>query len=281
MSDDIRQQSRVRWTATAGGWGRRADQLRRATMPVSSWMVDAVGPQPGDTLLELAAGPGDTGFLAAELVKPGGELICSDFVPEMLTVAQGRAKALGLANVRFKQIDAETSIDIAAASIDGVLCRWGYMLMADPVTALAQTRRVLKPGGRLALAAWTGPDENLWSALPARELISRGLEERPDPDAPGQFAWAREGVIAERLEEGGFVDYEVAAVDFTVSYASLDDWWASSQDMSMRFADATATLDEATRAEVRAALGEAARPFTDGDGAIAIPARTWTAVATA
>jgi len=281
MSDDVRQQSRVRWTATAQGWGKRADQLRRATMPVSSWMVDAVGPQPGDTLLELAAGPGDTGFLAAELILPGGTLICSDFVPEMLTVAQDRARALGLDNVRFKQIDAETGIDIEAASIDGVLCRWGYMLMADPVTALAQTRRVLKPGARLALAAWTGPDENPWSALPARELIRRGLEERPDPDAPGQFAWAPEGVIGERLEDAGFVDYEVAAVDFTVSYASLEDWWASTSDLSMRFADATRGMDEATRAEIQAALGEAAAPFMDGDGAIALPARTWTAAATA
>jgi SAM-dependent methyltransferase len=281
MSEDIRQQSRARWTATAKGWGARADQTRRATMPVATWMVDAIGPQPGDTLLELAAGPGDTGFLAAELIRPGGTLICSDFVPEMLNVAQERAKAQGLDNVRFKQIDAETGIDIEAASIDGVLCRWGYMLMADPVTALAQTRRVLKPGARLALAAWTAPDENLWSALPARELISRGLEERPDPNAPGQFAWAPEGVIGERLEEAGFVDYELAAIDFTVAYASVEDWWASTSDLSMRFADATRGMDEATKAEIQAALAEAAAPFTDGDGAIAIPARTWTAVATA
>jgi SAM-dependent methyltransferase len=279
--EDIRQLSRVRWTATAAGWGRRADQFRAATMPVATWMVDALGPQPGDTLLELAAGPGDTGFLAAELIRPGGELICSDFVPEMLNVAQQRAKALGLDNVRFKQIDAETGIDIEAASIDGVLCRWGYMLMADPVTALGQTRRVLKPGARLALAAWSGPDENPWSALPARELIRRGLEEPPDPDAPGQFAWAPEGVIAERLEEAGFVDYEIAAVDFTIAYASAEDWWATTSDMSMRFADATRAMDAAARAEIMAALAEAAAPYTDGDGAIAIPARTWTAVATA
>jgi SAM-dependent methyltransferase len=279
--EDLRQQSRARWTATAKGWGKRADRLRRTTMPVSSWMVDALGPQPGDTLLELAAGPGDTGFLAAELIRPGGTLICSDFVPEMLNVAQERAKAFGLDNVRFKQIDAETGIDIEAASIDGVLCRWGYMLMADPVTALGQTRRVLKPGARLALAAWAAPEHNLWSALPARELISRGLEERPDPGAPGQFAWAPEGVIGERLEEAGFVDYEVAAVDFTTTYDSLEDWWASTQDLSMRFADATAGMAAATKAEIQAALAEAAAPFTDGDGAIVIPARTWTAVATA
>jgi SAM-dependent methyltransferase len=281
MSQDIRQQSRARWTATAKGWGERADQLRRATMPVSTWMVDAVGPQPGDTLLELAAGPGDTGFLAAELIRPGGTLISSDFVPEMLTIAQERAKALGLDNVRFKQIDAETGIDIEAASIDGALCRWGYMLMADPVTALVQTRRVLKPGGRLALAAWTGPEDNLWSALPARELIARGLEEPPDPDAPGQFSWGQEGVIAERLEEAGFVEYEIGAVDFTTTYASPDDWWDTTRDLSMRFADATAAMDPGTKAEIQAALAAAAEPFTDADGSISIPARTWTAVATA
>ena len=158
MSEDIRQQSRARWTVTAKGWGVRADQLRRATMPVATWMVEALRPQPGDTLLELAAGPGDTGFLAAELIEPGGTLICSDFVPEMLSVAQERAEALGLRNVRFKQIDAETSIDVEAASIDGVLCRWGYMLMADPVTALTQTRRVLRPGGRLVLAHQSSSD---------------------------------------------------------------------------------------------------------------------------
>ena len=127
-------------------------------MPVSMWMVDAIQPAArGTRVLELAAGPGDTGFLAAELVQPGGTLITSDLAPEMLMVAQRRAEQLGLDNVRFKQIDAESSIDIEAASIDGVLCRWGYMLMADSETALRETRRVLKPGGRLALAAWTGP----------------------------------------------------------------------------------------------------------------------------
>jgi SAM-dependent methyltransferase len=280
-TSDHRQESRARWTRTAQGWGARADQLRLATMPVSSWMVDAIGPQPGDRVLELAAGPGDTGFLAAELIQPGGELITSDFVPEMLTVAQERANALGIENVRFKQIDAETSIDLEAASIDAVLCRWGYMLMAEPVTALQETRRVLKSGGRLALAAWTGPDDNLWSALPARELIRRGLDERPDPDAPGQFAWAPEGVIAERLEQAGFVDYELDTVDFEYQLASLDDWWESTRDLSMRFADATAGIDEQIKADVLAALREAAAPFTAGDGSLAIPARTWVAAATA
>jgi SAM-dependent methyltransferase len=280
-TSDERQESRARWATAAGGWGKRADEVRRTTMPVSAWMVDAIAPQPGDRVLELAAGPGDTGFLAAELIRPGGELITSDFVPEMLTVAQERAKALGIDNVRFKQIDAETSIDVEAASIDAVLCRWGFMLMVEPVTALQESRRVLKPGGRLALAAWADPEANPWAAIPARELIRRGLEERPEPGAPAQFAWAPEGVIAERIEEAGFVDYEVGAVDFEYAFDSLDEWLAGTRDLSMRFAAAEAAMDDATRAEVQAAIRDAAAPFTAGDGSIALPARTWVAVASA
>ena len=283
MTDPLeyRRASRERWGKSARGWLARREQLARASMPVTLRMVEAIAPQPGHALLELAAGIGDTGFYAAELVEPGGTLICSDFAPEMLSAAQERARALGLTNVRFKQIDAETSIDIEAASLDGVICRWGYMLMADPVTALQETRRVLKPGRRLTLAAWTGPDDNLWSALPARELVRRGLVEAPDPAAPGQFTWAPEGMIAERLRDAGFVDFEVAAVDFAYRYGSPGEWWDSTLELSTRFADATAGMDAATFGELRDSLAEAAREFTGEDGSLTIPARTWTAVATA
>src|SRR5919199_718082 len=100
--EDFKQRSRSRWGESAKAWEAHAAQIRRDTMPVSQWMIDALGPQPGQTLLELAAGPGETGFLAAELIRPGGELICSDVSPEMLSVAQRRARELGLDNVRFK-----------------------------------------------------------------------------------------------------------------------------------------------------------------------------------
>ena len=281
VTSDERQESRARWGRAAKGWGARAEEMRRATMPVSAWMVDALGPQPGDTLLELAAGPGDTGFLAAELIRPGGTLICSDFSPEMLTVAQERASALGLDNVRFRQIDAEAPLDIQAASLDGVLCRWGYMLMTEPVAALQETRRVLKRGARAALAAWTGPEDNLWSALPGRELVRHGLVEPPEPGAPGQFTWGPEGEIAENLEAAGFVDYEIATVDFTYAFPSFEEWWQSTRELSSRFAEAAAQMDAETAAEVEQALREAAKQFTGEDGMVTIPARTWVAVATA
>jgi SAM-dependent methyltransferase len=276
VPEGYRQESRARWGQQARGWSAQAERMARATMPVSVWLVDALGLQPGDDVLELAAGTGEVGFLAAEQLVPGGTLISSDFVPEMISVAQARAERLGIANVRVRQIDAE-SIDQPAASLDGVICRWGYMLMADPEAALRETRRVLRPGARVALAAWTGPGDNPWSALPNRELVGRGHVPRPDPDAPGQFAWARLGLIGERLDAAGFAEYEVDVVDFLQVFASFDDWIEAQRSLASRLGEALDGLDPAERDDVLAALREQALPFAQGDGSLAFPARTWVA----
>jgi SAM-dependent methyltransferase len=281
MSDDYREQSRRRWASTAPGWEAGAGAFNRAAMPVSSRMIDAIAPQPGQQLLELATGTGDTGLLAAELVQPGGTVTLSDFVPEMLSAAQRLAEALGADNVRFRQIDAELPLDIEAATIDGVLSRWGFHLLADPEVALRETRRVLRPGGRLALSAWTAPEDNPWSALPIGALVERGLLAPGDPGAPGQFAWAQEGVIADHLDRAGFVEHGVEAVDFTQRFPSVQSWWDAQLSRSMRTADAGRALDAGTRAELLAALADAAAPWTGPDGELALPSRTWVAWAEA
>ena len=280
VPDDYRKESRARWGVQARGWGAQAERLAATTMPVSVWLVEALELQPGHEVLELAAGTGEVGFLAAEQIEPGGTLISSDFVPEMITVAQARAERLGITNVRFRQIDAE-SIDQPAASLDGVLCRWGYMLMADAEAALRETRRILRPGARVALAAWCGPGENPWAAIPTRELVDRGHMEPADPDAPGQFAWARAGIIEERLNGAGFGEHEVDVVDFMLRYPSFDDWIATSRDLASRFREALDGLDPAERDDLLATVRERAIPFVQPDGSLALPARTWVAVASA
>jgi ubiquinone/menaquinone biosynthesis C-methylase UbiE len=281
IPDDYRAESRKRWGGAAAGWEARRDFQRTLSMPVSAWLIDAVDPQPGDVILELAAGVGDTGFLAAELVAPGGELISSDFAPEMLSAAQRRAEELGIENVRFKQIDAETSIDLEAASVDGVLCRWSYMLMAEPEAALRETRRVLKPGRRVALAAWTGPEDNPWSVLPWRALVEHGLAEQTDPAVPNQFTWAEEGRIAGHLEAAGFTEYHVETVEFSMDYLSAADWWDSQSDCSGRFAAVVRQGPQDRVAVARAAVEREAEQFATGDRGVRIPARTWVAWAAA
>jgi SAM-dependent methyltransferase len=190
-AEAYRQESLEGWEAAAPGWVRRGETMRRYAAPVSHEMLDALSLQPGERVLELAGGVGETGMLAAELVAPGGRVIISDQAEAMLEGARARALELGLGNVEFRVLNAEW-IDLPLASVDAVLCRWGYMLMADPAAALGETRRVLASGGRLAFAVWDSVQSNPWALLPAQELIERGLapapressEPRPGPWAP-------------------------------------------------------------------------------------------------
>jgi len=273
-------ESRDRWVRAAEGWEKQADTFGRDSLPVSAAMVEAIAPRPGHTVLDLAAGIGDTGYLAAELIQPGGQLMTSDFAPEMLAAAQRRAQRKGITNVRFRQIDMNLPIDQPAASVDGVLCRWGYMLLNDPESALRDTRRILKQDGKLALAAWTGPDDNLWSVIPVKILEGRGLLE-PHPPGPGQFAWKDPHDIRETMEAAGFIEPEIAAVDFILDYEDVDEWWVAQTQMSTRTGDADRAMDYATRSDVLADLERASEPFLQPDDSLKIPARTWVASATA
>ena len=168
--DEYRRTSRDIWERMAPGWEDRRDWVWEASRSVGEWMVDRLCPQRGQTLLELAAGAGDTGFAAVARLGGDGRLISTDFSSRMIQAAQRRAAELGLDNVEFRAMDAER-MDLGDDSVDGVLCRWGYMLMADPQTALRETRRVLRDKGRLVFSVWAAPEHNLWASVPARVLV--------------------------------------------------------------------------------------------------------------
>jgi SAM-dependent methyltransferase len=278
--DELRRHSRESWERAAAGWGRRQAQLRTWTAPVSQWLVEAIHPQPGHRVLDLAAGLGETGFLAAELIKPGGTLVTSDQSEAMLEVARARAAELGLDNVEFKPIDAEW-IDAELASFDGVLCRWGYMLMADPGAALRETRRVLRPGGRVALSVWDRRDLNPWAIMTPIELVERGAMPPPDPEAPGMFALADRDKLAEMLAEAGFSEIEIDAVELEQQHPSFDAMWEFQLDCAAPIAAVLRELDPAELAEVRAAVERRYEPFTAPDGTLTLPASAVVAAATA
>jgi hypothetical protein len=105
--------------------------------------------------------------------------------------------------------------------------------------------------------------------------------ERPDPAMPGQFAWGREGLIAEQLEAAGFTDHHVEAVDFAIGYRSAADWWNAGTTLSRFIADAVEQAGDDDLAAVGDAIDEHAAQFTQPDGTLLIPARTWVAWAEA
>jgi SAM-dependent methyltransferase len=282
-AERYRRASLEGWEEAAPGWVRQQELLREFATPVSLWMIDAVHPQPGERVLELAAGLGETAMLAAELVAPLGGVVISDQAEAMLEGARARAIALGLSNIEFQALNAEW-IDLPLASVDIVTCRWGYMLMADPAAALSETRRVLRPGGRVALAVWDTLDSNPWALLPARELIARGLAPAPDPSAPptpGPFALGAPGRVQELLEQAGFVESRVEALELVRRHSSFAEMWETTLDLSRNVHDAVLSRPAAEIAQIEGSLAERFAPYTAADGTLAIPARTLVASASA
>ena len=275
-----RESSLAGWEAAASGWKRRQEAIRGFGAPVSAWMLDAVSPQPGQRVLELAAGLGETGMLAAELVAPMGGVIVSDQAEAMLDGARDRALELGLSNIEFQVIGAEW-IDLPLASVDAVLCRWGYMLLADPLAALAETRRVLRPGGRVALAVWDSVQHNPWALAPTLELLERGLASAPPPGTPGPFALGDPERVRELLAQAGFAEIDVQGLEIEQRHSSFDAFWETNLDISNSFHNAVLSRPEPEIAQIRAGLAARLEPFSEPDGTLAIPGRTLVACASA
>lgn len=275
-----RAASRERWESVAAGWESGGDAFYDGALPVSHWMVDRLQPQPGQTILELAAGRGDVGFLAAELLHPGGKLISSDGAEAMVEAARRRAAQLDIHNVEFKPIDLEW-IDAKLATIDGILCRFGYMLCVDPEHALREARRVLRPGGKIVIAVWDGPDANPWLSSFSAAARDVGLAPPADPDAPGPFSLSASGAVAELLQDAGFDAPVVEPIDLTFRTPTVDALWETQRALSAMMRTLLEGLSPADHYKLREAAEERWAPYVAADGSVSMPGRALGVVAEA
>ena len=275
--DAYRRTSHEVWEAMAPGWERWRAQLADALTPVREWLIRELGPEPGETVLELGAGTGETGFAAAAMLGDHGRLISTDFSPEMVEVARRRGNELALGNVDHRVIDAER-IELATDSVDGALCQSTYMLAADPAAALAETRRVLRAGGRLALSVWSAPERNPWASIGGMILIERGHMPPPEPGAPGVFSMASEERTRALLDGAGFRSVRTAEVPVQFGFRSLEDYEQWITDVGGPFAVLVRGLPEEERDVLRARLSEAFVPFAT-EGGYKLPGAALCAVA--
>lgn len=224
--------------------------------PVTEAMVAALAPQPSDEVLDLAAGTGDlTEALAGRVAR----VLSTDFSPAMVEAARRRR----IPGAEHRVMDLQ-QLDLPDDSFDGVVCRFGYMLVSDPERAFAETRRVLRAAGRLAFATWAPAALNPWATAYGPVLIERGLMAAPAPGEPGQFALSDPALVETLVRAAGFAD--VSTVEVPVEYR-LADWEAYSglvTRLAASLRETLAPLDERTRAEVdEAARGRVERFLTD------------------
>jgi ubiquinone/menaquinone biosynthesis C-methylase UbiE len=272
--DEYRQQSHASWEEMASGWEKRREWVMRITAPVNDWVADRLAPEPGQTILELACGTGDLGFMLAERVGDQGRVISTDFAGHMVEVAERNAEGRGLGNVEHRVMDAER-MDLEDDSVDGVACRWGYMLIADPAAALSETRRVLGDGGRLSFAVWDAPDRNPWAAIPAMTLVQRGHVPPPEPGAPGIFALADPERTRGLVTAAGFDEPQLEQIAFEFRYADDDDFWDALVSLAGPLARVVKALPEDERQATHDAILQNVGEYRNDDGSYTCPAVTW------
>ena len=263
--------------AIAPTWERRRADIEAVLTPVREWMLSELAPRAGDTVLELAAGVGDTGFDAALLVGERGRLISTDFSPAMVEAARRRGAERGVRNVEYRVMDAER-IELEADSVDRVLCRFGYMLMADPARALAETRRVLRPGGRLALAVWGALERNPFFTTVAISLTQHGHLPPPEPPGPPIFSLAGAGRTTALVEAAGFSGVRTEEVPVRFDIPDVDEYLSLISDTAGPLGLALRGLSRVDRAAVRADVEDALARFATERG-YQIPGATLCAVA--
>ncbi len=248
--EDYRQASYDVWEAMAAGWERRHDYIWDASRQIGECMVEALDPKPGESVLELAAGTGETGFAAAAGVGEEGRLISTDFAPGMVEAARRRGEELGLTNVEYRVMDAE-KMDLDDDCVDGVLCRWGYMLMADPAAALSETRRVLRERGRVSFAVVGAPERNPWAAIPGKILVEQGHMPPPEQGAPGIFSMADQGRIRELVAGAGFGELSIEEVEMIWEFDDAADYWRFITEIAGGVAMVIEGLSEQDQTHVR------------------------------
>jgi len=254
------------WSRVAPSWGAHAAFIDERSAGVTAAMLEAIGPQPGERVLELAVGPGGgPGLAAAPLVAPAGEVVLSDVAPEMVAIAADRVAATGLGNVHTRVLDLE-ELDEPGASFDVVVCREGLMLVSDPVRAATEIRRVLRPGGRAAITVWGPRERNPWLATVFAAVSAELGAPMPPPGVPHPFALDDADRLAGVLTAGGLRDVAVSEVPTPYAASSVDEWWRRTAALAGPLAQRLAALPDGVEEAIVARAAAAAEPFRTPDG---------------
>jgi SAM-dependent methyltransferase len=262
---EYREESRKTWNEMAESWDEAHEERDLRVRHIANWLLGWLDAKPGETILDIAAGNGAISHELSPQVGDSGRVICTDFAPAMVESARRRGDELGLTNVDYREMDAER-MDLDDASVDGVVCRFGYMLMADPVAALKETRRVLRDDGRLTFAVWGEPMKNPWVLVPGSVLIERGHMQMPEAGAPGILALGGVDKIEPALAAAGLEPRAITELPVHYVYPDRDTMWEHVATRMGPLARVASALPEDEQRAVRAAIEERAEPFRDGDG---------------
>jgi SAM-dependent methyltransferase len=272
------------WNDRAGAtWAEFQDRLDRQLEPLGAAAMAALDLQPGESVLDIGCGCGQTTLALAERAGKDGRVLGVDISQPMLAVARRRLDEMGAGTSgTVLQADAQTHA-FAPRSFDAAFSRFGVMFFADPAAAFANIRKALKPGGRLAFVCWRAFEANPWMSVPIAVAAPHLPPPAPPADVkgdppPGPFAFAERARVLDMLKTAGFSDVVLTSHDQKIGAGDLD----ATLGLALRVGPLGAAMREhpETRDLVVGAVRAALASYETPHGVL-LPSGTWIVTATA
>ena len=272
MSEVAGSETLQQWRETASHWTKHHDTIRTMFLPLTRALIEQARIAPGQAVLDVAGGSGEPSLTIADAVGPSGFVMCTDAIAEMVAVAEREALARGLKNVQFRQCTAD-SLPFADESFDVAVSRLGVMFFPDPVGAVREMLRVIKPEGRVALAVWGKSELNPYSYV-VTNVVSRYVPPAPvAPDAPDAFRFAEPGKLAGVLKDAGAIEVTERVVKFDMAAPlSPEEFWDMRSEISESLREKLKTLSSEDRRRLADEVQEAVKEFFP-DGQMRFPAQ--------
>jgi len=249
------------WRESAKHWAKHSATIRTMFAPLTQALIEHAGIHEGQSVLDVAGGPGEPSLTIAGVVGPTGSVTCTDAVPEMVETAQSEARRRGVENIQFQVCSAD-SLPFPNDSFDAVVSRLGVMFFPDSVAAMREMLRVTKPGGSLAFAVWHKSDLNPFCYLVSRVMDQHVEQPATDPDAPGAFRFAEPGKLASVMTRAGVVDVVERVIKFDIAAPiSPLEFWAMRSQTSDTLRIKLSKLPPEEQAEVSREVEQAVREF--------------------
>lgn len=263
------------WSESAPYWEKYRPVIVEMFAPVAQALIDDAAIARGNSVLDVATGPGEPALTIADVVGPDGTVVGTDVASEMVDAARREAAHRKLQNARF-EVSFSDSLPFAANSFDAVVSRFGVMFFPSPVDCLREMLRVLKPGRKIALAVWHWQDKNPFDYAVNRVVdryIERYLEPgAPKPGASDMFRFAKPGDLLAVLSSAGATAVSERLLRFPIrAGVSAEEFWTLRSEMSEKMRTKLALLTAQQRSELKLEAIESIRSYTV-DAGISIPA---------
>jgi ubiquinone/menaquinone biosynthesis C-methylase UbiE len=263
----IRDQQKEVWNRFSPGWRKWDDLTMNFLKPMGDAIIRLIKPKDVDIVLDIASGTGEPGLTIASMLG-GGIVVITDLAEGMLDVARENASRRGIKNLEFTPCDV-SELPFPDNSFDLISCRLGFMFFPDMLLAAKEMVRVLKPGGKIAVAVWSVPEKNFW-ATATLNVINKNMQlAPPPPGAPGLFRCAKSGLIADLFKQVGFRNISETEVTGKMNIGSAEAYWSFMTEVVAPVVAALGKADDAMKLKIRDEVFKSInQKFPDGKVAV-------------